>query len=245
MAPVTAYIPVKITAYRSFFKPPIQRQKWSDPEPHASVPWNDVFFDLFYVAGAYNLSHIIVDTPHARALMYFAGCFWAIFTMWLNEMYYQARFVVPDDNFHGLFQLSFYLVVATAILFIRPVELLSVPSEHVDMFAFSLSCVLANLFHMARYIEFIFFGIGEQAATVACRREIYSKIIPTGLYLAAAVISGVAYYQGDGDNQGRAEEEGPTNDTPIILLCCAALFDIVWGFVYLAFFLPHGERRKQ
>jgi hypothetical protein len=192
---------------------------------------NDVFFDLFYVAGAYNLANIIVNNPTAEGLLYFVGCFWAVYTMWLEEMYYEARYKITEDFWHLLYHVSFYLVVATAILHVRSVALMSVPSQHVDMFSFSFACVLANGFHIGRYVEVILFGEGEPASVVSSRHEICSKVVPTGLYLGATVVSGVAYYQGD-------EGDETINHVPIILLCCAALFEILRGFVYLFFLFP-------
>ena len=39
-----------------FYEPPMQRQKWGDTQILPRVNWGDLFFDLFYVAAAYNVS---------------------------------------------------------------------------------------------------------------------------------------------------------------------------------------------
>lgn len=52
-APFTAtYHPGKIV----FFAPPRQRQRWGDTQILPRLNWGDLFFDLFYVAAAYNVS---------------------------------------------------------------------------------------------------------------------------------------------------------------------------------------------
>jgi hypothetical protein len=38
-----------------FYRPPRQRQKWGDKQILPRVNWGDLFFDLFYVAAAYNV----------------------------------------------------------------------------------------------------------------------------------------------------------------------------------------------
>lgn len=40
----------------SFYKPPRQRQRWGQKQILPRVNWGDLFFDLFYVAAAYNVS---------------------------------------------------------------------------------------------------------------------------------------------------------------------------------------------
>lgn len=232
-------VPVRIQARTPFFTRPVQRQRWGDEEPHAVVPWNDLFFDLFYVAAAYNLGNIIVNNPTGEGILYFAGCFFSVHMMWLEDTFFEARYIECHDVYHRCFHVSFYLIVATAVLHIRPVEVLSKPSLHVDMFLFSLSCVLANLFHMARYIEVILFGIGDEPACKNdSKRQVYFKLVPTVFYLVATVIAGLEYYRNDGSDES-------TNDIPIILLCCAVLAEILWWAVYLVFFHPHGDTRKQ
>jgi hypothetical protein len=39
-----------------FFAPPRQRQRWGDTQILPRLNWGDLFFDLFYVAAAYNVS---------------------------------------------------------------------------------------------------------------------------------------------------------------------------------------------
>jgi hypothetical protein len=49
------YHPGKIV----FFAPPRQRQRWGDTQILPRLNWGDLFFDLFYVAAAYNVSLLV------------------------------------------------------------------------------------------------------------------------------------------------------------------------------------------
>ena len=52
-----------------FFQPLIQRQRWGEVQVLPHVNWGDLFFDLFYVAAAYNLA----------AILKYDSSFWSIF----------------------------------------------------------------------------------------------------------------------------------------------------------------------
>ena len=44
-----------------FYAPPLQRQRWGDDHVLPHVDWGDIFFDLFYVAAAYNLGGLLIS----------------------------------------------------------------------------------------------------------------------------------------------------------------------------------------
>jgi len=143
--------------------------------------------DLFYVAAAYNLSSIIRESPTPEGLLYFCGCFFAVLWMWLDKMYYDSRFYTLDDVWHRIFEVAVLVVLATAVLHIRPVPFMETPSKYVDMFSFSLACVLGNVLTIVRYIEIYLLVDGEEAARKSARRDLFAKILPTGFYIAAMV----------------------------------------------------------
>jgi hypothetical protein len=122
------------------------------------VNWGDLFFDLFYVAAAYNVGNIIKYSPTSQGFLYFVGCFWAVMYMWLDKMHYDARFYTHDDIYHRLFEVAVLVVLATAVLHIRPVEFLSSPSVFVDMFAYCLACVVVR-HHFPLLVFFLLWGV--------------------------------------------------------------------------------------
>jgi len=52
------------------YSPPRQRQRWGDRQMHPHKNWGDIFFDLFYVAAAYNLGNLLRIDPSPRGLLY-------------------------------------------------------------------------------------------------------------------------------------------------------------------------------
>lgn len=73
-------------------------------------------------------------------------------------MYYDARFWNPEDAYHRLYEFAILVVLGTAVLYIRPVEILSDPKNHIDMFVFSLAVALATLMAIGRSVEVYFKG---------------------------------------------------------------------------------------
>jgi len=242
------------------FTRPVQRQRWNDTQVPPIVNWGDLFFDLFYVAAAYNLSTIIRESPTREGLLYFCGCFFAVMWQWLDKMYYDSRFYTRDDVWHRIFEVAVLVVLATAVLHIRPVVFMETPSKYVDMFAFSLACVLQNVLTMVRYVEIYFFVDGEEAARKSARRDLFAKMLPTGFYVAAMVVSAVEYYEkkdvyGDDAHRGLAEEAADTYDTtsssysttdlPIWLLLGATFSSTIWQWTMIVCCFPGGGRHKE
>ena len=52
-----------------------QRQRWDDQQILPHVNWGDLFFDLFYVAAAYNLAVILKESPSWEGFVYFISCY--------------------------------------------------------------------------------------------------------------------------------------------------------------------------
>ena len=246
---------------------PIQRQRWEDTQIRPVVNWGDLFFDLFYVAAAYNLSNIIRESPTKEGLLYFIGCFFAVLWMWLDKMYYDSRFYTRDDIWHRIFEVAVLVVLATAVLHIRPVSFMETSSHYVDMFAFSLACALGNLLTMVRYIEIYFWVDGEEAARKSARRDMFAKLLPLALYLAAMVVAAVEYYgaNNDADYEASTNKENAnrslaevadtdattasisytTTDVPIWLICGASIASAVWQWTMIVLCFPSGGRHKE
>ncbi|CAB9505398.1 expressed unknown protein [Seminavis robusta] len=190
-----SYHPSQIVLYSR----PQQRQRWGDTQVLPRVNWGDLFFDLYYVAAAYNTSNILVDSPSGKGLLYFFGTFLPLMGIWNEKTYFDGRFVVGDDLFHRLVELFGLVILATAVLHIRPVEFMSNSAEHVDMFVFSLMVLIANVLELARNIELSAFGIGvtvngRNVVRQDAKRWFIMTVPYTALILAAAVIAGIEYY---------------------------------------------------
>ena len=113
----------------------------------------DIFFDLFYVAAAYNLGTILKEDPTSRGLLYVVACFVPIMMLWSFKLLYDSRFYVKDDMFHRFYEVAVLLALATAVLHIRPVAIMANPKQEMDSFIFALALVVAYALAMGRYVE--------------------------------------------------------------------------------------------
>mmetsp|Transcript_25014 Transcript_25014/g.70210 ORF Transcript_25014/g.70210 Transcript_25014/m.70210 type:complete len:631 (-) Transcript_25014:114-2006(-) len=253
-----------------FYSRPRQRQRWGDQQILPRLNWGDLFFDLFYVAAAYNTSNILVDSPSAEGLLYFVTTFVSVMQVWQLRMYFDGCYVVGDDLYHRFLELFGLCALASAVVHIRTVDVMSNPKENVEMFAFSVSIAVARAIMMLRQVELYQYGIGDPALkTVAVRDTLYNTLSISFL-LAAAIISGLEFF-GDDDNNnydgadanydsgkmrflagdsagkdtGYASYETSTTDLPIWLLLIAffAHFGLFSGHVIFCF-PKNGEHKK-
>jgi hypothetical protein len=159
---------------------------------------------------AYNLGNLIRAEPTTRGVLYFVACFFPLQIIWLSKMYFTSRVVVHDDVYHRMYEFAALVVLGTAVLHIRPVEILSDPKNHKDMFALSLAFALSGLIGWGRAIDLYFKGVGQQPAVKnSGRRDIAWSLLTVGCYVAAAVVSGLDYY---GSNES-ATSSYPKSDS--------------------------------
>ena len=180
------------------YQAPQQRQTWGDTQNLPRVNWGDLYFDLFFVAAAYNMGNILNASPDGMGVLYFVGTFFPIFDNWKEKLHYDSRFSLRDDVFHRVLEMGFYVVNATSCLHIRTVEIMSNSRDHVDMFAFSVSQVIFTLMAVLGYAEIYFFAEGQKAVLKqVAHRDCKLKLIPFSFYLAAAIVSGINFYAND------------------------------------------------
>jgi hypothetical protein len=194
------------------YVPPHQRQRWGDVQIAPHTNWGDLFFDVFYVAAAYNLGNMLKDTPSPRGLLYTSGIFFPIMNLWSFKVYYDSRFYYLDDYYHRVYEILLLCALATAVLHIRPVSILSYPSKYPDMFIFCLSINIAYALAVGRLVEIVFCckymkrtatGLYPEASH-SCRRDILGHIVAFGCLLSATIYSGISYF---GTNSANATEK--------------------------------------
>lgn len=245
----------KITHFVSLIEPPKQRQKWGETQVLPHIDWGDLFFDLFYVGGAYNLSNILKYDPTVEGLLYFIGCFMSIFNnFWTEKTYYDARFNEGEDAVHLLWEVIQTTLLATAVLNIRPVEYMSHVKDYQHMFAFCLANCLGIFMNGLRLIEIGFVWVdGQEAAIHGTRRQLLGNTLPKFIVsLVATVFTGVWYYGSDVNyeiSNDRLLASSPVSDgtgfvshLPIIL--CATTTIIRPLTLYASAVLWSGEDYK-
>ena len=232
---------------------PQQRQRWGETDGHPVISWGELFFDLFFVAGAYNLASILKEDTTAEGLLYFVGCFGGILQIWNRKLMYDAAFAVTtDDLWHTTHRTMQYIVLGTAVLHIRPVGLMAQPKNSVEMFCYSLALLLDALLVAIQYGEVYKYGEGGPELKLTAVRELKKNALVVAFYLAATTVAGVEFYiRGDGSLQENVSEavtvyqhensEIEPNYIPIILILCGWLS---YGGVILydAFILYASER---
>jgi len=178
------------------WSPPKQRQRWGETHILPISAWGQIFFDLFYVGGAYNLGNVLKSSKDVRGILYFCGAGFPVMMMWFDKMHFDARFTTRPghDSVHRIVEVLQLCCVATALSRIRSVDTLSNSCEHTDMFQFSLSLFLNSMINISRYIEVALFVVGDPVAKVAAKRDIRWRIVPTLFFLGAACESGIFLY---------------------------------------------------
>ena len=118
----------------------------------------------------------------------------------MSKMSYDARYVVSDDVVHRVQEILGLTILASIVVHIRPVSILSTPSAHKDMFALALSLTIGWTFNICRYLELYFFGQGQTkcirgSAMVEMRNSSVSLI----MCIIATVLAGKEFFHGDND----------------------------------------------
>jgi len=250
------------------FSPPRQRQKWGSDQILPHVNWGDLFFDLFFVAGFYNLGNILVDNPSGIGVLYFCGCFFPLSNLWTVKVMYDSQYVYGEDIWHKIFDTGVLVVLATAVSYISVVPKLSNPSRNVEMFGLALSLTLGNAVNALRYVECFLFGRGQRRRIkFMSRGTIMVQSISGSFYLAAAIVSGIYYFgnsddydggksnqegykEGYGENRILAGEEADCdssniNHIPIVLLLLGYVANSLYIIIRIGFCFPgFGEHKK-
>ena len=194
--------PTKKEDGTDFFSPPIQRQKWGDTQILPHTNWGDLFFDLFYVAAAYNLSTIIKADPTAKGLFYFLALFGPVFsTFWVTKMSYDSRFEMPNDIVHRILEVLQLCALATSVIHIRPVEYMSHGADNSEIFLYCLGLCIGNFINLLYQCEIRFvWVVGQVAAKRSAGRDMkylaWTFLLHTSalVYSANAGRAGVEYH---------------------------------------------------
>ena len=125
--------------------------------------------------------------------------------MWWDKTIFDARYVVGDDLYHRIFEVVWLVVLAAAVVHIRPIEIMSHPSEHVAMFAFAVSVAIGDALSLIRFAEVYFVGVGQRdVMKSAVRKEIGPYLTGMMCHVVAAILAGVQltnssnnHYDGD------------------------------------------------
>lgn len=116
-----------------------------------------------------------------------------------------------QDVFHRVYEYFILVALGTAVLFIRPVEIMEDPNNY-DLFAFSLTITVCHLLSMGRMVEVRFLaGKDQPAALKAASRDMKWYTIAIIFMITATIISGVAFCSND-NNETLSNSTYPGTD---------------------------------
>lgn len=201
---------------------PKQRQRWGENQILPHVNWGDLYFDLFYVAAAYNLSYVLLYSMNAQGFLYLLGLMGPILFEWFTRTYFDARFKWGTDPFHVFVEIVRTCFLVTAVVHIRPVYAMSQPSKYPDMFGFSLGMLMLSVCNIYASVEVKLKVVGDEAARRAERENIFSYCVQSVLYLLSAVFAGMSYYSHGSYHDNR--ETGNPVGLDSLFSTCSLLF---------------------
>ena len=145
---------------------PAQRQRWGVEQVLPYINWGDLFFDLFYVAAAYNLGTLLMSalTPELwrRGVLYFLAAFGSMYNMWDAKLGYEARFAVSDFA-HEALEVVRVFFLGISVLHIKSIDRMSDPSS-IETFGFTIGLFLESFVHILLLVELTFYGVGDREA---------------------------------------------------------------------------------
>ena len=170
--------------------------------------------------------------------------------LWWDKVDYDSRFFTYDDAVHRVFSVAVLVVLASVIVHVRPVDVLSNPTENIEPFALSVSLLFAKVLSMCRYMEILLIGcVGQNAALVQARRDARLRVGPVIFLWAASIYTGIKFF-GSKENLKVSQEHrllaneqkmvqyvGETSDIPIyLILGSSAVY--TFGTILSALLLP-------
>lgn len=181
-----------------WYCPPVQRQLWEDEQVLPHVNWHDLFFDLAFVAAAYNLGGMLITTMNEhywqRGMLYLVAMFGSLYSIWENDMVYASRYTLVDYS-HRLASIWRFLCVSFAVVSIKPIHLLGA-THGTETFVFCLSLFCESLLRLVLNLELYLYGDGDRKAIQnQTKRETLYHVLPTTMaYKAATVIAGYSAF---------------------------------------------------
>lgn len=210
-----------------FYSVPVQRQRWGEVQVLPHINWGDLFFDLFYVAAAYNLGAMLVSSMNskdwARGVIYFVGIFGPIYNVWNNQVLYVSMYTVADFA-HKLIEMLRCLVLTVAVVHIKPIEFLA-DSKSIETFCL-VSCLLVlNLIDLGLQVELIRKADGDR---LSIRRHTMNRIkvkLTFNTFLLASVILSCYLFFAPSSTpyNNQYDDYWNLSDLPLTLSCGAYL----------------------
>lgn len=219
---------------------PMQRQRWDDVQVLPHVNWGDLYFDLFYVAAAYQLSHAFKDSPTYEGLFYFFASYFPMFLIWQEKLLYDARYSNDDNLFYRAVEVFHLCMLGLAVSCIQPAEIMKDTYNNSTMTLFTGAYLCDTIALAYMYMDIRRNAIcGEEAKSNALL-ELVRKAIGGAFYVAAFAISAHDYFTGSNRSSWSESEDGDerSNYLPAALLIAGFVVEFVYTPVFAFLVIP-------
>mmetsp|Transcript_9508 Transcript_9508/g.19762 ORF Transcript_9508/g.19762 Transcript_9508/m.19762 type:complete len:306 (-) Transcript_9508:24-941(-) len=223
-----------------FYSPPRQRQRWDDLQELPHTNWVDLFWDLFYVSGAFNLAAALKDSLNGWGVLYFCACYLSIYSLWYEKLAFDARFIWADNLTHRFIEFLQIMILGTVIANIKSVPIMSDTRNEPTTFLFCLGMSLQQVtFYVQSYDihENIHHDLPESKQQA--RHDMMVRAAPCFLFLVATTWAASDYCNLSGPigvysfpSETDQSQESYENHGPIILVFAAFFASFLSTFVY-------------
>lgn len=202
------------------------------------------FFDLFYVAAAFNLAMIMKDAITLESLLYFFCCYLTVITIWYEKLYVDSRFATDDNLYLRAIEAIHLIMLGLAIQHIRPVESMKYTCEYATTFTFTLSISLIYMLHIGTYFDLAWHVVGGPEAVSNAKLSIQRKVLGAlPVWVATCWAARDYYFRRNTEEREDICENG--NSFPIILCGLSFFMEQVHGQLEMAWFLYTKKPRQE
>jgi Bacterial low temperature requirement A protein (LtrA) len=206
--------------------------------PH--VNWGDLFFDLFYVAAAFNLAVILKESLSWEGFLYFICCYIPIMAQWNEKLVYDARFAPEDNLYHRSLEFVHLLLLGTAVQHIRPVDIMQRTCSNSTQLVFSTCLVLMNLLGMKRNQDVHVNVMGGQEARHHATADIVRRVCALIPFSLSTIVAGHDYFILGGNGGGQVDVA--KNNIPILLCLVGYICEQAYVLMDVFVLIPNSGR---
>jgi len=170
------------------YSTPTSTYDWGQEQSAHSVDWSSLFFDLIYVATAFQEGKLLSDTLRTEryvGFLYFYATFAVLYTCWSLKLHYSARFNSPDVA-HKLFDILEGLIVAYAAGHLSVTVEAFEDLENGELLGFVASKFAHQIVHLLRWLEL--WSSSEKVIVMRHAGSFATELLLGAIPLAGAVV---------------------------------------------------------
>lgn len=178
-----------------YYSKPRAGRNWEEPDEPIHDIFFLLFFDLFYVAGIFNLAASLKESLDLANFLCVGVLFITLFSTWKEKLAFDSRFEADDNLFSRAVDLSQIVILGTMIASIKPAHIMTNTQNDETMIFFSSSLTAYYLTLFLKNFDVYFHVLGgmENAKRQALQ-DILTRIPTFLLYLLATLLAAHDYF---------------------------------------------------